>query len=132
VKIAGRTGRKAGDDLVLGLRHHYLISVVADNCKKLYCIDKIKSFCYDALNLDESLAHLSMRFGFKPDTRRTVDSARKIKQPPVYTRNINKQMILSFFACFQSCLQCDSLLTYRSGDHKKTKAAIKALTSRLF
>jgi hypothetical protein len=31
VKIAGRTGRKAGDDLVFGLRFHFLLSVLSDN-----------------------------------------------------------------------------------------------------
>ena len=38
--------------------------------KNLNCIDKEKSFCYDALNLGESLAHLFMRFGFNPDSLR--------------------------------------------------------------
>jgi hypothetical protein len=42
MKIAGRTGRKAGDDLVLGLRFHFLLSVLSDNLVIRGCIVLIK------------------------------------------------------------------------------------------
>jgi hypothetical protein len=59
--------------------------------KMLYCIDKKNSFCYAVLNLDESLAHLSMRFGLKPDSLRPATIPLRSNSAGLHLQNqINK------------------------------------------